>query len=38
MLTHNVIEGSMNQAIREIEALDTIKGAVTRIRMEHLSR
>ena len=38
MLTHNVIEGSMNQAIREIEALDTIKGPVTRIRMEHLSR
>jgi len=38
ILTHNVIEGSMNQAIREIEALDTIKGPVTRIRMEHLSR
>jgi len=38
MLTHNVIEGSMNQAISEIEALDTIKGAVTRIRVESLSR
>ncbi|MCI0505562.1 MAG: homoserine dehydrogenase [Gammaproteobacteria bacterium] len=38
MLTHKVIEGSMNQAIREIEALDAIKGPVTRIRMEHLSR
>jgi len=38
MLTHNVIEGSMNQAISEIEALDTIKGAVTRIRVENLSR
>ncbi|WP_455206513.1 homoserine dehydrogenase [Kaarinaea lacus] len=38
MLTHKVIEGSMNQAIREIEALDTITGPITRIRMEHLSR
>jgi homoserine dehydrogenase len=38
MLTHKVVEGGMNQAIREIEALDTIKGPVTRIRMEHLSR
>jgi len=38
MLTHNVMEGSMNQAIREIESLDTIQGEVTRIRMEQLSR
>lgn len=38
MLTHNVIEGSMNQAIQQIESLDTIKGEVTRIRMEQLSR
>ena len=38
ILTHNVIEGSMNQAIQQIESLDTIKGEVTRIRMEQLSR
>jgi len=38
MLTHNVMEGSMNQAIREIESLDSIQGKVTRIRMEQLSR
>lgn len=38
MLTHNVLEGSMNQAINEIEALDSISGSVTRIRLEHLSR
>jgi len=38
MLTHNVMEGSMNQAIKEIESLDTIQGEVTRIRMEQLSR
>lgn len=38
MLTHNVMEGSMNQAIKEIEALDSVNGAITRIRMEQLSR
>ncbi|WP_455202993.1 homoserine dehydrogenase [Kaarinaea lacus] len=38
MLTHTVLEGSMNQAIAEIEALDSIDGSVTRIRMEHLKR
>jgi homoserine dehydrogenase len=38
MLTHNVIEGSMNQAIQQIESLDTIRGEVTKIRMEQLSR
>ena len=38
MLTHNVMEGSMNQAIQQIEALDAIKGQVTRIRMEQLSK
>ena len=26
----------MNDAIRQIEALDSIHGAVTRIRLEHL--
>jgi len=38
LLTHNVVEGSMNQAISQIEALGSIKGPVTRIRMEQLSR
>jgi len=38
MLTGTVIEGAMNQAINDIEALDTIENSVTRIRMEQLSR
>ncbi len=38
MLTGNVIEGAMNQAINDIEALDVIEGPVTRIRMEQLAR
>ena len=38
MLTHDVIEGSMNQAIKQIESLDSIQGEVTRIRMEQLSK
>ncbi|MDH5328037.1 MAG: homoserine dehydrogenase [Gammaproteobacteria bacterium] len=38
MLTHNVLEGSMNQAIAKIEALKSISGKVARIRLEHLSR
>jgi len=36
MLTHTVQEQQMNAAIERIEALDTIHGAVTRIRLEHL--
>ncbi len=36
MLSHQVQEGRMNQAIAEIEALDGIIGEVTRIRMEPL--
>ncbi len=36
LLTHNVIEGRMNKAIAAIEALDTITGSITRIRLEHL--
>ncbi len=36
MLTHQVVEGEMNSAIEKIEALDSIVGRVTRIRMEHL--
>jgi len=38
MLTHTVVEGSMNQAITRIEALGAIKGSAMRIRMEHLSK
>ncbi len=37
MLTHRVIEKNMTDAIAEIEALDSIEGAVTRIRMETLN-
>lgn len=38
MLTHTVVEGSMNQALSKIEALNAIKGPAMRIRMEHLSK
>jgi homoserine dehydrogenase len=37
MLTHRVLEGHMNRAIARIEALDSVNGAVTRIRMEALA-
>ena len=37
MLTHRVFEKKMNEAIRQIEALDVIEGTITRIRMESLS-
>ncbi len=36
-LTHQVLEARMNEAIGRIEALDSISGHVTRIRMETLS-
>lgn len=36
ILTHNIREEQMNQAIKRIEALDTIQGSVTRIRLETL--
>jgi homoserine dehydrogenase len=36
LLTHTVLERQMNRAIEQIEALDTIDGQVTRIRLEHL--
>lgn len=36
MLTHRVQEAKMNQAIASIEALPSIRGQVTRIRMEAL--
>jgi homoserine dehydrogenase len=38
LLTRTVREQQMNAAIRSIEALETIEGRVTRIRMEHLGR
>ncbi len=37
ILTHVVKEGQMNEAIALIEALDSIEGSVTRIRVENLS-
>ena len=37
MLTHDVIEGNMNDAIAQIEALATVAGSVTRIRVERLT-
>jgi homoserine dehydrogenase len=37
MLTHRVIEKQMNQAIREIESLNSVVGEVMRIRVEPLS-
>jgi homoserine dehydrogenase len=37
ILTHSIRERQMNAAIRQIEALDTIHGRITRIRLEHLN-
>ncbi len=37
LLTHRVNEGDMNKAIKQIEALDVISGAVARIRVESLN-
>jgi len=37
MLTHRVREGQMNAAIARIEALGSIRGSVTRIRVEQLA-
>jgi homoserine dehydrogenase len=37
LLTHVVQEKNMNEAIAKIEALDSIHGQVTRIRLEHLN-
>ncbi|GMR15834.1 MAG: homoserine dehydrogenase [Gammaproteobacteria bacterium] len=36
MLTHTVVEKQMNEAIQQIESLNTISGEVVRIRMENL--
>ncbi|MBL4623042.1 MAG: homoserine dehydrogenase [Immundisolibacteraceae bacterium] len=37
MLTHRVTEQSMTKAIKQIEALPTINGAITMIRVEHFN-
>lgn len=37
MLTHRVLEKQMNSAIVEIEALESVNGQVTRIRVEQLA-
>ncbi len=37
LLTHRVREGQMNEAIEQIESLESITGKVTRIRVEHLN-
>jgi homoserine dehydrogenase len=37
LLTHRVLEGQMNQAIKKIEDLDSVYGKVTRIRVEQLA-
>jgi homoserine dehydrogenase len=37
MLSHRILEGRMNEAIARIEALDSVKGPVVRIRMETLA-
>ncbi len=36
MLTHRILEGRMNEAIANIEALESVEGKVVRIRLEHL--
>ncbi len=38
MLTHTVVEGRMNKALAQIEALDVITDKVTRIRWESLNQ
>ncbi len=38
ILTHRVRERNMNTAIARIEALETIRAPVTRLRLEHLDR
>ena len=37
LLTHRIVEKTMNNAISAIEGLESTVGAVTRIRVEHLS-
>lgn len=37
LLTHSIVEKTMNSAISAIEGLDSTVGAVTRIRVEHLN-
>jgi homoserine dehydrogenase len=37
MLSHRIREGRMNEAIARIEVLESVKGEVVRIRVEHLA-
>jgi homoserine dehydrogenase len=37
MLTSRIVERNMNQALAQIEALDSIEGDVIKIRVEHLN-
>ena len=37
LLTRKIVEGAMDRAIAGIEALDSVEGKVTRIRVETLS-
>src|ERR1700761_3517347 len=37
LLTHETVEKNIDDAIAKIEALDTVKGAVTRLRMESMN-
>jgi len=37
LLTKNIVEGSMNNAITKLESLDCVEGSVVRIRMESLA-
>ena len=37
MLTHRIRERQMNEALRRIEALGSIEGSITRVRLEHLN-
>jgi len=36
-LTHEAVEGNVNQAIEHIEALPFVRSKVTRLRMENLT-
>ena len=37
LVTHETVERNLNDAIAKIESLDTVKGAVTRLRMESMN-
>ncbi len=37
LVTHETVEKNVNAAIALIESLDTVKGAVTKLRMESMN-